>query len=71
MTAERKLDEMGVRLPSLISVIPAGAASTVGLRSSKSLRAKALTLAGEPAEPSESAARATRAKTVKSDGTDS
>jgi len=68
---KKALDEMGVRLPSLLSVIPTGAASTVGLRSSKSLRAKTLTLDGETAEPSESTARATRAKTAKSDGTDS
>ncbi len=66
---KKALDEMGVRLPSLISVIPTGAASTVGLRSSKSQRAKTLTIGGEPTP--EAPGRASRATETDSDGSSS
>jgi small conductance mechanosensitive channel len=70
---KKALDDMGVRLPSLISVIPTGAASTVGLRSSKSQRAKTLTIGGEP-EPASApkpAGRASRPSKTNSDGSPS
>jgi small conductance mechanosensitive channel len=68
---KKALDEMGVRLPSLISVIPTGAASTVGLRSSKSQRAKTLTLGGETPSTPETPSRASRATKTNSDGASS
>jgi small conductance mechanosensitive channel len=68
---KKALDEMGVRLPSLISVIATGAESTVGLRSSKSQRAKTLTIGGEAIAETKPAGRPSRPTSTGSDGAES